>query len=51
MNATGHHLPVFSFVSNALWPPTRENYDRDLDWDRVLFDGLEDRDTEGNWVF
>lgn len=51
MNATGHHLPVFSFVSNALWPPTRENYDRDLDWDMVLFDGLEDRDTEGNWVF
>ncbi|KAF1931410.1 uncharacterized protein M421DRAFT_57013 [Didymella exigua CBS 183.55] len=23
----------------------------DLDWDVVLFDGLEDRDTEGNWVF
>jgi hypothetical protein len=51
MNATGHHLPVFSFVSNALWPPMEEGYERDLDWDMVLFDGLEDRDTEGNWVF
>lgn len=51
MNATGHHLPVFSFVSNALWPPLKEGYERDLDWDMVLFDGLEDRDTEGNWVF
>ncbi|KAJ4983927.1 C6 zinc finger domain-containing protein [Stagonosporopsis vannaccii] len=51
MNATGHHLPVFSFVSNALWPPMSEGYERDLDWDIVLFDGLEDRDTEGNWVF
>ncbi|XPS92524.1 hypothetical protein M3J09_001912 [Ascochyta lentis] len=51
MNATGHHLPVFSFVSNALWPPAEEGYSRDLDWDMVLFDGLEDRDTEGHWVF
>ena len=51
MNATGHHLPVFSFVSNTLWPPMEEGYERDLDWDMVLFDGLEDRDTEGNWVF
>lgn len=51
MNATGHHLPVFSFVSNALWPPTEEGYEGDLEWDMVLFDGLEDRDTEGNWVF
>lgn len=52
MNATGHHLPVFSFVSNALWPPpVGEGYERDLDWDMVLFDGLEDRDTEGNWMF
>ncbi|KAH7093290.1 hypothetical protein FB567DRAFT_171589 [Paraphoma chrysanthemicola] len=49
--ATGHHLPVFSFVSNALWPPMDEGYDSDLDWDIVLFDGLEDKDTEGNWVF
>lgn len=49
--ATGQHLPVFSFVSNALWPPLEEGHDCDLDWDIVLFDGLEDRDTEGNWVF
>lgn len=49
--ATGQHLPVFSFVSNALWPPMEEDHDCDLDWDIVLFDGLEDRDTEGNWVF
>lgn len=53
MNATGHHLPVFSFASNALWPPMEEGYEGglDLDWDIVLFDGLEDKDTEGNWVF
>jgi hypothetical protein len=54
MNAsttTGQHLPVFSFVSNALWPPMEEGHDSDLDWDIMLFDGLEDRDTEGNWVF
>lgn len=51
MNVKGHHLPVFSFVKNALWPPMEEGYDRDLDWDMVLFDGLEDRDMEGNWVF
>jgi hypothetical protein len=54
MNAStiaGQHLPVFSFVSNALWPPVEEEHDCDLDWDIVLFDGLEDRDTEGNWVF
>ncbi|KAJ4354757.1 hypothetical protein N0V95_003530 [Ascochyta clinopodiicola] len=51
MNATGHHLPVFSFVKNALWPPQLEGYARDLDWDMVLFDGLEDRDVEGHWVF
>lgn len=50
-NATGHHLPVFSFVSNALWPPVEEGYERDFDCDIVLFDGLEDRDTEGNWMF
>jgi|TARA_R110002003_G_scaffold357_8_gene19150 hypothetical protein len=49
--ATGQHLPVFSFVSNALWPPMDEGHDCDLDWDIVLFDGLEDKDTEGNWVF
>lgn len=53
MNAptTGQHAPVFSFVSNSLWPPVEEGYDCALDWDIVLFDGLEDRDTEGNWVF
>ncbi|KAH6633074.1 hypothetical protein C7974DRAFT_164300 [Boeremia exigua] len=49
LNATGHHLPVFSFVSNALWP-TEEGSDG-LDWDMVLFDGLEDRDMQGNWMF
>ncbi|KAF2626235.1 hypothetical protein BU25DRAFT_395715 [Macroventuria anomochaeta] len=51
LNATGHHLPVFSFVSNALWPPMEEGCDHGLDWDMVLFDGLEDKDTEGNWLF
>ena len=51
MNATGHHLPVFSFVSNALWPPAEEGYEGVFDCDVVLFDGLEDRDMEGNWVF
>ncbi|KAJ4371334.1 hypothetical protein N0V83_004551 [Neocucurbitaria cava] len=49
--ATGQHLPVFSFISNALWPPTGNDSEYDFDWDIVLFDGLEDRDTEGNWVF
>jgi hypothetical protein len=49
--ATGQHLPVFSFVSNALWPPMEGGHDVYLDWDIVLFDGLEDRDLEGNWVF
>ncbi|PSN73733.1 hypothetical protein BS50DRAFT_569220 [Corynespora cassiicola Philippines] len=48
---TGQHPPVFSFVSNALWPPSEKAWERDLDFDIVLFDGLEDRDTEGNWVF
>lgn len=49
--ATGKHLPVFSFISNALWPPTEGGVDADFDWDIVLFDGLEDRDVEGNWMF
>jgi hypothetical protein len=49
--ATGQHLPVFSFISNALWPPMEGGHDCYLDWDIVLFDGLEDKDTEGNWVF
>lgn len=48
---TGLHVPVFSFVSNALWPPMEGDWTDDLDFDIVLFDGLEDRDTEGNWVF
>jgi hypothetical protein len=49
--ATGQHLPVFSFVSNALWPSAADGHDCDVDWDIVLYDGLEDRDTDGNWVF
>jgi hypothetical protein len=49
--ATGEHLPVFSFIHNALWPPAEDGSDCDFNWDIVLFDGLEDRDTEGNWVF
>lgn len=49
--ATGQHLPVFSFISNALWPPLEGDHDCYLDWDIVLYDGLEDKDTEGNWVF
>ncbi|ORY04136.1 hypothetical protein BCR34DRAFT_591337 [Clohesyomyces aquaticus] len=49
-NATGSHLPVFSFVSNALWPST-DRGGEGLDFDIILFDGLEDRDTDGNWVF
>ncbi|KAF1940291.1 hypothetical protein EJ02DRAFT_467453 [Clathrospora elynae] len=53
MNATAteHHLPVFSFVHNALWPSAEDGSNCDFDWNIVLFDGLEDRDTEGNWVF
>ncbi|KAH7384471.1 hypothetical protein BKA66DRAFT_79257 [Pyrenochaeta sp. MPI-SDFR-AT-0127] len=49
--AKGEHLPVFSFISNALWPPTKDGFDEGFDWDIVLFDGLEDRDIEGNWIF
>lgn len=45
------HSPVFAFVSNDLWPSTERSGCGDLDFDIVLFDGLEDRDTEGNWVF
>ncbi|KAF2193370.1 hypothetical protein K469DRAFT_651726 [Zopfia rhizophila CBS 207.26] len=50
-HASGSHLPVFSFVSNALWPPAESSWDGQLDFDIVLFDGLEDRDLDGNWVF
>ncbi|KAL1801363.1 hypothetical protein ACET3X_001705 [Alternaria dauci] len=46
--ATGEHVPVFSFINNSLWPPAEDESDH---WDIVLFDGLEDRDTQGNWVF
>lgn len=49
--ATGQHLPVFSFIDNALWPAVEDASGVDSDWDIVLFDGLEDQDTEGNWVF
>ncbi|KAH8730793.1 hypothetical protein GQ44DRAFT_699863 [Phaeosphaeriaceae sp. PMI808] len=48
---TRQNVPVFSFVNNALWPSLEEGHEQYLDWDVVLFDGLEDRDTEGNWVF
>ncbi|CAI6318957.1 unnamed protein product [Periconia digitata] len=49
--ATGHHLPVFSFVSNALWPSSSEHGDYDLDFDIILYNGLQDMDVDGNWVF
>jgi hypothetical protein len=48
---TSSHSPVFSFVSNDLWPSTERSECGDLDFDIILFDGLEDRDTEGNWIF
>jgi hypothetical protein len=50
-STTGSHEPVFSFVSNDLWPSPEGCWDGDLDFDIILFDGLEDKDTEGNWVF
>jgi hypothetical protein len=49
--ATGQHLPVFSFVSNALWSGSGGDDCGELDFDIILFDGLQDMDTEGNWVF
>lgn len=49
--ATAHRLPVFSFVHNSLWPAADTSSDVDFDWDIMLYDGLEDRDTEGNWMF
>ncbi|KAF2001938.1 hypothetical protein P154DRAFT_432092 [Amniculicola lignicola CBS 123094] len=51
--ATDSHLPVFSFVSNDLWPAAGSDcdVDGDLEFDIVLFDGLQDRDTDGNWMF
>ena len=54
LNSTAHtvHHPVFSFVRNELWPTLGAfNSDPSLDFDIVLFDGLEDKDLEGNWVF
>ncbi|KAF1956874.1 hypothetical protein CC80DRAFT_561196 [Byssothecium circinans] len=51
---TGQHPPVFSFSNNALWPPSTENNgcgEYDMDFEVVLFDGLQDMDVEGNWVF
>ncbi|KAF2642626.1 hypothetical protein P280DRAFT_540477 [Massarina eburnea CBS 473.64] len=51
---TGQHPPVFSFFSNALWPPSTENDgcdSYDLDFDMILFDGLQDMNVEGSWVF
>ena len=47
---TSQHLPVFSFVQNGLWPNQSES-DECLNFNIVLFDGLEDQDTDGNWVF
>ena len=46
---TGDHVPVFSFVKNALWAPSSE--DCTFDFDIVLFDGLQDMDVDGHWVF
>lgn len=50
---TSQHSPVFSFVSNQLWPATGNMTcgGSDLDFDIIMFDGLQDQDTEGNWVF
>ncbi|KAI8935376.1 hypothetical protein NX059_007959 [Plenodomus lindquistii] len=49
--ATGKHLPVFSFVHNLLWPAPDGKEEFGWDWNIVLYDGLEDKDTDGNWVF
>lgn len=50
--ATGQHLPTFSFVHNSLWPTPEGSDDNSrFEWDIVLFDGLLDRDTDGDWVF
>ncbi|KAF1977447.1 hypothetical protein BU23DRAFT_550759 [Bimuria novae-zelandiae CBS 107.79] len=45
------HVPVFSFVQNALWPTTNVSGNSELDFDIILFDGLQDLDVDGNWVF
>lgn len=49
--ATGNHLPVFSFVHNSLWPPPDSKEELGWDWGIVVYDGLEDKDTDGNWIF
>ncbi|KAL6712246.1 hypothetical protein ACN47E_000123 [Coniothyrium glycines] len=49
--ATSQHVPTFSFVHNALWPKREGDSESEFDWNIVLFDGLEDKDTDGNWVF
>lgn len=48
-----HKLPVFSFVSNSLWPGGEGdgNGNSEEGFDVMLFEGLEDLDVEGNWVF
>ncbi|KAL5406589.1 hypothetical protein PMIN04_011995 [Paraphaeosphaeria minitans] len=48
---TADHIPVFSFVTSALWPTTNEFNNPDMDFDIILFDGLQDLDVDGNWVF
>lgn len=45
------HMPVFSFAQNALWPTTNEFGSSELDFDIVLYDGLQDLDVDGSWVF
>ena len=45
------HMPVFSFSQSALWPTTNEFGNCELDFDIVLYDGLQDLDVDGNWVF
>ena len=42
--------PVFSFVNNSLWPNV-EGWESECELDVTLFDGLEDMDVDGNWVF
>ncbi|KAH7135489.1 hypothetical protein B0J11DRAFT_427039 [Dendryphion nanum] len=48
INNLDPHVPVFSFVQNDLWP---NDEDECLNFDITLYDGLEDQDTEGNWIF
>ncbi|KAF2020791.1 hypothetical protein BU24DRAFT_338974 [Aaosphaeria arxii CBS 175.79] len=48
---TGSNVPIFSFVSNELWPSAEGDWEKSLNFDVVLFNGLEDQDTEGDWIF